>query len=161
MQLSDQRKKFLEATFLYEDEHFLVVNKPRGYSVHAGSDVAQGLIEQYCALRQDLPFLQLCHRLDRETTGCLLMAKTRPALLAYQELLKTQVIEKEYSLLVHGAWPNNVREITLSLEKQAQTTGPARIIASASGKVAQTLVEKVDIKGSVSYLEVRLSLIHI
>ena len=96
---------------LYEDEDLMVVNKPSGLAVHAGSGVSVGLIEALRGLRPQATFLELAHRLDRDTSGCLLIAKSRPALIALHRMLRDGKMEKRYLALVAGAWRGGAREV--------------------------------------------------
>ncbi len=94
---------------LYEDEHLLVLNKPSGLAVHAGSGIESGLIELLRAREGQSGFLELVHRLDRETSGCLLLAKDRKTLLALHQLLREGQITKRYLALVVGCWEKSLR----------------------------------------------------
>ncbi|MBS1163335.1 MAG: pseudouridylate synthase [Burkholderiaceae bacterium] len=92
---------------LFEDEHLIVVDKPAGLAAHGGSGIAHGLIEMVRAARPNQPFLELAHRLDRETSGILLLAKTRRALLGLHEQLREGQVDKRYLALVAGDWVND------------------------------------------------------
>ena len=102
--ISEPIKAQLESSIIYEDEAILVINKPAGIAVHPGSRVPFGVIEILRALRPAAPYLELAHRLDRETSGCLLIAKNKNMLNELHELLRTQKIKKEYLALVKGEW---------------------------------------------------------
>ena len=103
---------------LFEDRHLLVVDKPAGLAVHGGTGMDYGLIEALRKLRSDLPYLELAHRLDRETSGCLMLAKSRASLLGLQaQLGKERSIGKNYAALVMGVWPGGDREIDIPLAK--------------------------------------------
>lgn len=112
-----------EIKILLEDEHLLIVNKPAGLAVHGGSNIAFGLIEALRALRPDDKYLELAHRLDRETSGCLLLAKSRKALLAVQAQLTAREVHKEYVALLCGAWSGGAREVNVALAKHADDGG--------------------------------------
>lgn len=101
---------------LFEDDHYLIINKPHGVACHGGSGVAFGVIEQ---LRQNLnyPFLELVHRLDKETSGILVLAKKRSALVALQEMSKNQLITKEYLALTTGQWQDARRSLKAPILK--------------------------------------------
>ena len=88
--------------FIYEDERLLVLDKPSGMAVHGGSGLSYGVIEGLRALRPEAPYLELVHRLDRETSGCLLIAKKRSELRTLHELLRSNSIDKRYLLLAAG-----------------------------------------------------------
>lgn len=115
---------------LFEDRHLLVVDKPAGLAAHGGSGVPYGLIEALRELRDDGPFLELAHRLDRDTSGCLIVAKSRAALLALQAQLGVErSIDKHYAALVRGAWPGGDREIDRPLARPPRAAGHKRSAA--------------------------------
>ena len=94
----------LENRILFEDDDLMVINKPSGLPVHGGSGVNAGLIELFRAIRPDAKFLELVHRLDRGTSGCLLLAKKRSCLLKLHELFRSNQVQKYYTALVCGRW---------------------------------------------------------
>ncbi|RMG50846.1 MAG: RluA family pseudouridine synthase [Gammaproteobacteria bacterium] len=105
-----------EQWVLVEDEWLMIVNKPAGIAVHAGSGLSWGLIDVARAARPNAPFLELAHRLDRETSGCLILAKERRALNSLHDLLRThRGMDKRYLALVAGRWQGGVREVRLDL----------------------------------------------
>ncbi len=108
----------LEKAILLEDEHLIVINKPSGLPVHGGSGVAFGLIEAFRALRPNLPFVELVHRIDRDTSGLILLAKSRPALNALHDMLREGGMDKRYQALVAGQWKGGTRHITLDLKRE-------------------------------------------
>jgi 23S rRNA pseudouridine955/2504/2580 synthase len=124
---------------LYEDEDLMVVNKPAGLAVHGGTGVGVGLIEALRGLRPEAPFLELAHRLDRDTSGCLLLAKTRPALLALHRMLRDGKMEKHYIALLAGAWRGGKREVSVALEKNRPSSGARKVAVAADGKEATSL----------------------
>ncbi len=102
---------------LFEDEHFLAIDKPAGVAVHGGSGVSFGVIEQLRMARPEAKFLELVHRLDRDTSGILLVAKRRSALVNLQEQFKNRETGKTYLALVKGAWPASKKVIDQPLHK--------------------------------------------
>jgi 23S rRNA pseudouridine955/2504/2580 synthase len=102
---------------LFEDEHFLAIDKPAGVAVHGGSGVSFGVIEQLRMARPEAKFLELVHRLDRDTSGILLIAKRRSALVNLQEQFKNRETGKTYLALVQGAWPASKKVIDQPLHK--------------------------------------------
>ena len=113
---------------LFEDRHMLVVNKPAGLASHGGTGMRYGLIEALRKLRPDLAYLELVHRLDRETSGCLMLAKSRASLLALQAQLGSErSVGKEYVALVKGAWSGGEREVDIPLTR-VPTKRPARVV---------------------------------
>jgi 23S rRNA pseudouridine955/2504/2580 synthase len=112
---------------LYEDDHLLVVNKPAGVAVHGGSGVSFGVIEQLRMARPQATFLELVHRLDRETSGILLIAKKRSALKNLQDQFRERETGKTYLALVAGAWPTNKKVLDKSLQKYLLPDGERRV----------------------------------
>jgi len=133
------RYKFLLDLIEYEDNEFILLNKPSGIPVHGGSFVHLGIIEALTQLRPKLRYLRLVHRLDRETSGCLLLAKKRTALLAMQELMLKHKIKKQYLVLVKGSFPKGRRVVDLSLKKNHLAGGERIVKVDTSGKVARTI----------------------
>jgi 23S rRNA pseudouridine955/2504/2580 synthase len=114
---------------LFEDEHLLALDKPSGVAVHGGSGVAYGVIEQLRRSRPEARFLELVHRLDRETSGVLLVAKRRPALVALQDQWRARGPAKTYAALVPGAWPASRKVIDVPLHKYLDAQGERRVRA--------------------------------
>ncbi len=102
---------------LFEDEHFIALDKPSGVAVHGGSGVSFGVIEQLRRARPQAPFLELVHRLDRETSGILLIAKKRSALVSLQDQFRARETGKTYLALVAGQWPGNKKVLDRPLVK--------------------------------------------
>jgi len=129
---------------LWEDEYLLAINKPAGLAVHGGSGIAFGVIEQLRQWRGDCRFLELVHRLDRETSGILLVAKKRAALAHVQAQLRQRRTEKNYLALVRGAWPARQKIIDVALHKYLLPDGERRVRVTtpddAAGQRAITLV---------------------
>jgi len=118
-------KDQINAAILYEDDQILAINKPAGLAVHPGSRVPYGVIEVLRAIRPEAKFLELVHRLDRETSGCLLIAKSKSSLNALHDLLRAnnldkQEVSKQYTLLVKGEWKLGKKVVDTPL----QTRGP-------------------------------------
>ena len=116
-----------EFPVLFEDEHLLAINKPAGVAVHGGSGVSSGVIEQLRRARPEARFLELVHRLDRETSGVLLLAKKRSALTALQDQFRARDTGKVYSALVFGVWPANLKVIDLPLHKTHDAAGERHV----------------------------------
>lgn len=123
----------LDAAILYEGSHLLALNKPAGLAVHGGSGLDFGVIEALRALRPEAPMLELIHRLDRETSGCLLIAKRRSMLRAVHAMLREGRVEKRYLTLVAGRW-RRTKEIRLGLEKNRLRGGERMVSVSEGGK---------------------------
>ena len=116
-----------EFPIVFEDDHLLAMNKPAGVAVHGGSGVSSGVIEQLRRARPQAKFLELVHRLDKETSGLLLIAKRRSALVALQEQFRNRETGKTYVALVNGDWPERVRVIDVPLHKFLTTEGERRV----------------------------------
>ncbi len=125
---------------LYEDAHLLVIDKPAGVAVHGGSGVAFGVIEQLRAARPDERMLELAHRLDRETSGALMVARSRKALVALHDMMRQSQGRKHYLALVVGDWVNDRQHIRLPLLKYLTPDGERRVRVDALGKPAHTIV---------------------
>ncbi|WP_111412384.1 RluA family pseudouridine synthase [Billgrantia lactosivorans] len=137
-QVSEGLRNLLAGSVLVEGPGWLVLNKPAGLPVHGGSGVKIGLIEALRQVREDLDFLELVHRLDRDTSGCLLLAKSRPALLALNEALKHHQMDKRYLALAAGRWPARREFVSARLDRYDAGNGERRVRVDAAGKVART-----------------------
>jgi 23S rRNA pseudouridine955/2504/2580 synthase len=124
---------------LFEDEHLLALDKPAGMAVHGGSGISRGVIEEMRLARPRLKFLELAHRLDRDTSGVLLLAKKRSALVAVHEALRAGRVRKLYTLLVHGGFRERRREVDVPLEKFLLPGGDRRVKAGSAGLAARTV----------------------
>lgn len=125
---------------LFEDQHLLVIDKPAGVAVHGGSGVSFGVIEQLRAARPADRMLELAHRLDRETSGVLLVARSRKALLALHQMMRESQGHKHYLALVVGDWVNDRQHIRLPLFKYLTRSGERRVRVDEQGKAAHTIV---------------------
>ncbi len=125
--------KLLSESVLYEDEGIIVLNKPSGLAVHGGSGLQLGLIESLRQIRESDRFLELVHRLDRDTSGCIMVAKNRRSLRYMQQLLREGGINKVYHALVAGRWPNKRRQINVSLLKNHLPSGQRMVRAVEEG----------------------------
>ena len=132
----------LDLPVIFEDDALLVVNKPAGTAVHGGSGISFGVIEQMRAARPKLRFLELAHRLDRETSGLLILAKKRSALTALHAALREGRMRKEYLTLVKGGWRNDKQHVSLPLKKFLTQSGERRVSVDQEGKESQTVFRK-------------------
>lgn len=128
----------LADAILYEDDHILVMNKPSGTAVHGGSGLSFGVIEGLRALRPDARFLELVHRLDRDTSGILLVAKKRSALRSLHEQLREKGMQKDYLALVRGNWPSHIKAVQAPLLKNILQSGERVVRVSSEGKPSET-----------------------
>lgn len=128
-----------EFAILHEDSHLLVIDKPAGVAVHGGSGVSYGVIEQLRAARPDAKFLELVHRLDRETSGLLLLAKKRSALTNLHEQMREGATDKRYLTAVLGDWRNKRQHVKLPLHKYTTPDGERRVVVQAGGMESHTV----------------------
>lgn len=126
---------------LFEDEHLLVIDKPAGFAVHGGSGVGAGVIEMLRAARPEQRFLELVHRIDRDTSGILVLAKRRQALVSLHAQLRERAAVKEYVAIVQGRMPLRARTIDVPLRRYLTAEGERRVaVDPAQGQAALTRV---------------------
>ena len=128
---------------LYEDDALIALDKPSGLAVHGGSGIAYGVIERLRHARPDAKFLELVHRLDRDTSGVLLVAKKRAALTALHAELREGRVDKRYYVLVRGKWRDAMRRVELALETWVTGDGERRVRVDRDGRVARTVFRRV------------------
>ncbi|MDX1592659.1 MAG: 23S rRNA pseudouridine(955/2504/2580) synthase RluC [Gammaproteobacteria bacterium] len=145
----------LEAAILYEDDGLLVLDKPSGVAAHGGSGIALGAIEALRAARPDAPFLELVHRLDRETSGCMMVAKKRSVLRDLHARLRDHAVDKRYLLLVRGAWRGGGRRVELALARDRLRGGERVVRVAADGQPARTAFTPVEVYSTASLLQAR------
>ena len=149
-----------EFPVLFEDEHLLAVDKPAGVAVHGGSGVSSGVIEQLRRARPGQRFLELVHRLDKETSGVLLLAKKRSALTALQDQFRERDTHKVYAALVWGQWPKSLKVIDQPLLKTTDAAGErhVRVVSPAHEQARRsvTLVKVREQGTEVALLDVTL-----
>lgn len=145
----------IKSSIIFENEHFLIINKPKGLAVHAGSGLSYGAVDVLKKVRPN-EMLELVHRLDRDTSGCLMFAKSRKALVMLQNMLKSHTILKTYAALVHGKWPNAIKRLDQPLKKYLMKNGEKRVRVDAEGQVALTEVVDVQRHKHFSLLKLRL-----
>ncbi len=128
-----------EFPILYEDDALIAINKPAGTAVHGGSGVSFGVIEQMRSARPQAKFLELVHRLDRETSGILLVAKKRSALVGMHEIMREGNSDKRYYALVLGDWHNARQHVKLPLHKFDTPQGEKRVMVREDGQQSHTI----------------------
>ncbi|HEK0471099.1 TPA: 23S rRNA pseudouridine(955/2504/2580) synthase RluC [Proteus mirabilis] len=128
----------LAECILYEDEHVMLINKLSGTAVHGGSGLSFGVIEGLRALRPEARFLELVHRLDRDTSGVLLIAKKRSALRSLHEQLRLKQMQKDYLALVRGQWQSHTKVVQAPLLKNILQSGERVVKVSSEGKPSET-----------------------
>ena len=150
------RPKPLKLPIVYEDAELLVVDKPSGVAVHGGSGVSFGVIESLRASRPEARLLELAHRLDRDTSGLLIVAKKRIALVQLHRLLREGEMEKVYLTVAKGHWKGGSRELRESLHKYVDAKGERRVAVHEEGLQAMTRVKPLKRSPRFSFLEVTL-----
>ncbi len=138
--VANSQKISKKIPILFEDEHLLIVDKPSGLAVHGGSGVSLGLIEALRHARPELKFLELVHRLDRDTSGILMLAKKRSALVALHEQIREGRMDKRYVLVVHGAMPKTAKSMAIKqpLHKYLLPNGERRVKVDPQGQASHT-----------------------
>lgn len=139
LQLSPQLALHLRAAVLWQSDQLLALNKPSGMAVHGGSGLSFGVIEAVRLLYPEEKSLELVHRLDRETSGCLLISKKRAMLRHLHQELRAGRVEKTYLALVQGHWPRHLRQIDTPLRKNELVSGERMVHVDSRGKAARTL----------------------
>jgi 23S rRNA pseudouridine955/2504/2580 synthase len=146
----------LQSAIIFEDEALLVIDKPAGIAVHGGSGISRGVIEQMRLERPNAKFLELVHRLDRETSGILLLAKKRSALVALHEAMRGNGMEKRYLMLVKGVWQDKKRRVQLPLKKYVLPNGERRVSVEQDGQDSDTIFHLRERFGDYTLLEAQL-----
>ncbi|MBL8311720.1 MAG: RluA family pseudouridine synthase [Burkholderiales bacterium] len=142
---------------VWEDADLLAVNKPAGVAVHGGSGVSFGVIEQLRMARPKAPLLELVHRLDRETSGVLLVAKTRAALVGMHDTLREKTGDKRYLVGVKGEWVNDRQHVKVPLAKYTRPDGERRVeVNRDEGQFAHTIFNLLERRPEMSLLEAEL-----
>ena len=146
----------LQNAILFEDEQLLVINKPAGMAVHGGSGVSFGVIEALRILRPEQRSLELVHRLDRDTSGCLIIAKKRSALRVLHAALREGAVEKHYLALLAGRWSGGERQVRLALEKNVLQSGERRVRVAETGKLAESRFQPLQAFKNAMLVEVTI-----
>ena len=128
----------LEKNIITETKQFILLNKPSGLAVHGGSGLSFGVIEALRSLRPKEKFLELVHRLDRDTSGCLLIAKRRSYLTHFHEQLRLKQMKKEYLAIVSGDWDNQYNQLSAPLKKNQLKSGERFVTVDKEGKPSET-----------------------
>lgn len=128
----------LKASVVYSDDDLMIINKPAGLPVHGGTGVKTGLIEAVRAMSSELAYLELAHRLDKGTSGCLLLARNGKSLKALSAQFKESRVQKTYHALVEGAWPEDITEVSAALKRLEPQGGERFVAVSREGKSAMT-----------------------
>jgi len=157
-EVDEAAKQRVDLPIIYEDEAMLVVDKPEGIAVHGGSGVSFGVIEALRRQRPQAKFLELAHRLDRETSGILLVGKKRLALTALHDMFREHGAgaDKRYLVLVKGRWMNATQHVKLPLHKYLTEGGERRVSVNPDGKAAHTVFRLLARWPEMSLLEAQL-----
>lgn len=152
--MADKARQSLN--LLFEDDAIIAIDKPSGLAVHGGSGVSFGVIEALRAQRPEAKYLELVHRLDRETSGVLLVAKKRSALTGLHAILRGETdarMEKNYHALVKGDWPDEKRHVRVKLAKRVTASGEKRVsVDEEDGQDAHTIFTRVERLGMATLL---------
>ncbi len=160
-ELDGNKYSFLGDMILFEDDALLVLNKPSGMAVHAGSGIKIGVIEALRAYRTDLKYIELVHRLDRETSGVLVLAKKASALKTLHDDFKTNSLknprlDKRYLTLVKGQWHHGQRRVTKALNTNARRHGERNVVVDPNGSYASSIMTPKSVSKLASLIEVKL-----
>ncbi|AYN24721.1 23S rRNA pseudouridine(955/2504/2580) synthase RluC [Buchnera aphidicola] len=136
--LTTKYEKNLLNNILYEDNHLLIINKPSGIAVHGGSGINLGVIEYFRKIRPLEKFLELVHRIDRDTSGVLMLAKKRKSLISLHKQMREKKVQKKYIALVHGLWPLSLKKISEPLLKIHLKNKQKKISINKDGKPSET-----------------------
>ena len=145
----------VEEAILFEDRALIVLDKPSGVAVHGGSGRSHGIIEALRAARGEHHYLELVHRLDRETSGCLMIAKRRSVLTALHAALRHGKVIKRYKVLVEGNWTGGAREVESGLRRNVLRSGERLVRVDAAGKIGRTRFLPLATGKRASLLEAR------
>ncbi len=147
--------QLLTEAIIYEDKDLIIVNKPSGIAAHGGSGINFGVIELLRQLRPKLKFLELAHRLDRDTTGCMMLAKKPSVLKELHYLLANGQIEKTYLALVQNNWRGKEQRVCAALQKNTLRSGERVVRVDNTGKAAETIISPLQNFANVSLVAAR------
>ncbi|MFV1992495.1 MAG: RluA family pseudouridine synthase [Acidiferrobacterales bacterium] len=147
---------WLDDRVLYEDKQIIALDKPSGMAVHGGSGISLGLIEAMRSLRGQNRFLELVHRLDRDTSGCILLAKRRSALVALHAQLQAHKVDKRYLALIKGNWQGGTKKVSANLERLSGPNGERMVRVSEAGKSAISFIKPVQQFSGYTLVEIQL-----
>lgn len=154
--ISDSLRQTLNDSIIFEDNAMLVLNKPSGLAVHAGSQIQMGVIEALRLMQPEQEFLELVHRLDRDTSGCLMVAKSRDALLNLQQQMLADKMDKRYLTLLKGQLADAEQLVEKPLLKNTLSSGERMVTVDASGKKSKTLFIRKHAYAIAQFTEVKL-----
>jgi len=146
--------KKLNDSILFEDDCLLILDKPAGFAVHGGSGVNSGIIEALRQMRPEAKFLELVHRLDKDTSGCLVIAKKRKSLIYLHELFRSDQVHKKYLAILTGQWPRKKLWVNQPLQKNIKKGGERMVVVSQSGKASETFFRRTQKFKQMTLVEV-------
>jgi len=153
--VSKSLTSYLDTAVIFEDKWLLVINKPSGLAVHGGSGIHMGLIEALRTRYPETQFLELVHRLDRDTSGCILIAKSRSALRNLHEQFREGKVNKIYHLAVYGSWPKNRKLVDVPLKRSEMQSGERVVLVHQDGKPSQTRFRTLNNSEHFSLMEAK------
>ncbi len=156
MAVSEKLSKYLATRILYEDAGLLVLNKPAGMAVHGGSGLQGGVIECLRKMRPKEKTLELVHRLDKETSGCLLIARKKQVLRQLHQMFRGDDIDKRYLTLLSGRWHERFKRMDAPLRKYVQRGGERFVKVDGSGKASVTEFRRLEVFSNATLVEARL-----
>jgi len=149
--------KDLEASIIFEDTRFIILNKPSGIAVHGCIGTSLGVVEQLRNLRPHAPYLELAHRLDKATSGCLVIAKRKSALRAFQKEQENRGVDKHYLALVQGVWRGGHNKVDAPLLKIKDKSGSWSVEVSEQGKRAVSYFEPIKTDGENTWVRIKIT----
>ena len=154
---SKSLRDFIASAIIYDDRDLFVVNKPAGVAVHGGSGLSHGVIETLRAIHPELKELELVHRIDRDTSGCLLIAKRRAVLRQLHSALREREMQKHYRALLVGKWPFGRKLIDLPLKTNLKQGGERVVRVHPDGQHAESTFEPIKSFGKLAtFMDVRI-----
>ena len=154
--LSQNALDILEKSIIFEDKDLIILNKPSGFAVHGGSGVSYGVIEGFRQLRPFEKRMELVHRLDRDTSGCLILAKKTTVLRALHEMIRNNAMEKYYVALCKGAITSEKILVDQPLHKFVTKSGERMVRVDSEGKSSQTLFYPTQLFRQATLMDVKL-----
>lgn len=155
VQFNADTNSILESSILFEDKDIIALNKPHGFAVHGGSSISAGVVEILRHMRNQ-PQIELAHRLDRDTSGCLLLCKKRSVLKEVQAAFRERTVKKKYALIVAGRWPNKTRSVQGRLLRYLTHWGERRVRVDDTGQVARTDFQVMELASDATMLQASL-----
>ena len=153
---SEQIKHKIESSILRREKDFLIINKPVGLACHGGSGISLGLIETIRQLDKKYTNAQLVHRIDRDTSGCLVVALKKSILREFHKEIRNKHVDKIYTAVVKGKWPKDLQKITLPIKKETLKSGKRIVKANKGGKISETEFKLISPGKSNSLIEAKI-----